>query len=88
LRLQEKVRLRRAGQPVPRDERPETHERTILPAVGRYAERSQLGTDPISQAQLISAEQLLVRSREIAQAMQTEQGPAPSEPQPAAKESP
>ena len=69
LRLQQKVRLRRAGLPVPRDDRPETQARTLKPALGLYEERRQRGHDPISEAQLISARQLLVRSREIAETL-------------------
>ena len=79
LRLQEKVRLRRLGLPVPRDERPETHERTILPQIGVYETRRRAGADdPISRAQLISARQLLVRSAEIARAAQPEPGADPA----------
>ncbi len=62
LRLQDKVRLRRAGLPVPSDERPEVHDRTIVPTIGRYEDRKRRGgADPISEAQLESARRLLVR---------------------------
>jgi NADH-quinone oxidoreductase subunit B len=62
LRLQDKVRLRRAGLPVPRDERPETRDRTIVPTIGRFEDRRRKSADdPISLAQLESARRLLVR---------------------------
>lgn len=58
LRLQEKIELKRAGKPVPKDERPETKAKAIQPKIGRFEER---GPDhPISQAQLVSAKTLRV----------------------------
>ncbi len=62
MRLQEKVRLKRADKPVPHDERPETHDRTIVPRIGRYEDRMKKNAeDPISIAQLESAKALKVR---------------------------
>lgn len=62
IRLQEKVALRRAGKPVPKDDRPTTADRTIVPAIGRFEDRMRKNAqDPISLAQLDSAKRLLVR---------------------------
>lgn len=62
LRLQQKVRLKREGKPVPRDERPETADRTIHPKIGQIEQRLALDPrDPISIAQLESAKALKVR---------------------------
>jgi NADH-quinone oxidoreductase subunit B len=85
LRLQEKVRLRRAGLPVPRDERPETRDRTIVPTIGRYEQRRRENpADPISLAQLESARRLLVRlpSSQPEQAPAAASTPAQEEPKP------
>jgi NADH-quinone oxidoreductase subunit B len=79
LRLQEKVELRRAGKPVPKDERPETHDRTIVPAIGRYEERMKKhrgGLDPISQMQLESAIQLKVNHIPRPQGYEPDKEPA------------
>lgn len=62
LRLQEKVRLRRAGQPVPKEERPEVEAKTIHPKIGQITRRLALDPhDRISIAQLESAKTLKVR---------------------------
>jgi hypothetical protein len=62
LRLQEKIRLKRAGLPVPKEERPETLEKTILPRIGRLEGRLKANPqDPIGRAQLESAMRLSVR---------------------------
>ncbi|MBI4820061.1 MAG: NADH-quinone oxidoreductase subunit NuoB [Deltaproteobacteria bacterium] len=62
MRLQEKVELRRAGKPVPKDDRPTTAERTIIPKIGRFEDRMKANqSDPISQLQLESAIKLKVR---------------------------
>ncbi|MBI2376810.1 MAG: NADH-quinone oxidoreductase subunit NuoB [Deltaproteobacteria bacterium] len=62
MRLQEKVELRRAGKPVPKDDRPTTLERTIIPSIGRFEDRMKTNlADPISELQLESARKLLVR---------------------------
>ncbi len=59
LKLQERIRLERSGQVVPKESRPATHERTILPLVQRHEDRAE--DDARSKAQLVSAERLLVR---------------------------
>lgn len=59
LKLQERIRLERAGLPVPKESRPATRERTILPGGGRFEDRGV--DDPRSRAQLVSAERLFVR---------------------------
>ncbi|MCC6334776.1 MAG: NADH-quinone oxidoreductase subunit NuoB [Myxococcales bacterium] len=62
IKLQEKVRLKRAGLPVPKEERPEALERTITPRIGRIEERLKASAqDPVSRAQLESAQRLYVR---------------------------
>lgn len=62
LRLQEKIRLKRAGLPVPKEERPETLEKTILPRIGRLEDRLKANPqDPVGRAQLESAMRLSVR---------------------------
>lgn len=61
MRLQEKVSLRRAGKPVPRDERPETRDRTIVPKIGRFEDRMKADpNDPITKLQAMSARLLKV----------------------------
>ncbi len=62
LRLQDKVRLRREGKPVVKEERPEVFERTIHPKIGQYTRRQEKDADdPISIGQLESALKLQVR---------------------------
>jgi NADH-quinone oxidoreductase subunit B len=62
LKLQEKIRLKRAGLPVPKEERPETLEKTIFPRIGRLEERLKADpSDPVGKAQLESAQRLYVR---------------------------
>jgi NADH-quinone oxidoreductase subunit B len=92
LRLQEKVRLRRAGQPVPREERPEVAERTIHPKIGQYSRRRALDpNDLISAAQLESARVLKVRGfpmpdgRELPLDAEAPRPPAPAKSPEAAK---
>ncbi|MEW6430808.1 MAG: NADH-quinone oxidoreductase subunit B family protein [Myxococcota bacterium] len=62
IKLQEKIRLKRAGLPVPKEERPETLEKTITPRIGRLEDRLKANAaDPIGRAQLESAMRLYVR---------------------------
>jgi NADH-quinone oxidoreductase subunit B len=62
LRLQTKIRLRREGKEVPRDERPEVAERTFHPKIGQLTRRLERDpNDVISAAQLQSAVTLKVR---------------------------
>lgn len=62
IKLQEKVRLKRAGLPVPKEERPEALEKTIMPRIGRLEDRLKANpADPVGQAQLESAQRLYVR---------------------------
>lgn len=66
LRLQQKVRLQREGRPVPRDDRPETEERMIYPAIGQLRRRlAAAPADPITAAQLASAQALRVREFQL-----------------------
>lgn len=62
IKLQEKIRLKRAGLPVPKEERPETLEKTIAPRIGRLEDRLKANAaDPVGRAQLESAMRLYVR---------------------------
>ena len=67
MRLQEKVALKREGKPVPRDARPETRDRTIVPEVGLYEERiaREPGGDRITRLQELSARTLKVQGLEL-----------------------
>lgn len=86
LRLQDKVRLRRAGLPVPRDQRPETRDRTIVPTIGRYEDRRRKNPDdPISQAQLESARRMLVRGFAVPEKAETAAGTSPTPEEPESK---
>ena len=62
MRLQEKVTLKREGKPVPRDARPETRDRTIIPKIGLYEERiAREPDDRITRLQELSARTLQVQ---------------------------
>lgn len=62
MRLQEKVKAKREGRPVPTERRPEVIDRTIVPKIGRLEDRlAKDPSDPISRAQLDSARTLKVR---------------------------
>lgn len=87
LRLQEKVRLLRTGQPVPTDERPETQQRMIYPAIGQLRRRLELAPDdPISAAQLASARALRVRDFPLPPGVVLDSGATAPRPGPAAQE--
>lgn len=62
LKLQERVRLKRAGLPLPQESRPEAVEKTFTPKIGRWEDRVKANAaDPVSLAQLESAKRLYVR---------------------------